>query len=206
MITFLLLVTLLKSSEITEDLINNPRYLLYEREDGLFEVEDFETAENRTVLFVADSDIIFHIYTPERPGGKYFYANLPQCGNLILIGDNLRASQVNQITQLTAFNPNRDTVVITHGWRNHRHSPVNTEIRTALLSSRNVNVIVVDWNRIADQNYISSQGSVLAVGNFIGDFLIQLNNQFIGYLNRITLVGHSLGAHVAGKGFSTALT
>lgn len=93
-------------------------------------------------------------------------------------------------------------MVISHGWRNHHLSPVNTEIRTALLSSRNVNVIVVDWSGIADQNYISSQGSVLAVGNFVGDFLIQLNNQYVGYLNRITLVGHSLGAHVAGKYFS----
>lgn len=121
----------------------------------------------------------------------------------ILKGDTLRASQVQQITQLTGFNPNRDTVVITHGWRNYHLSPVNREIRTALLSSRNVNVIVVDWSGIADQNYVSSQGSVLAVGNFVGDFLIQLNNQYIGYLNRITLVGHSLGAHVAGKCFST---
>lgn len=78
----MLLVTLLKSSEITEELINNPRYLLYEREDGLFEVEDFETAENHTVSFVADSDIIFHIYTPERPGGKFACVNLLDCNNL----------------------------------------------------------------------------------------------------------------------------
>ncbi|KAL1493050.1 hypothetical protein ABEB36_011189 [Hypothenemus hampei] len=174
-------VSLLNTVEIS-DLINNPRYLIFERDDGLFEIEDFETAEFEPVLAVTEDDITFFIYTPDD-----------------LTGISLKASQANNITKLTTFSLNRDTVVIIHGWKNSNISAVNKKIRTALFQSRNVNVIVVDWSPIAAKNYISAQASVLAVGNFIGDFLITLNNE-VGYsLGRITLVGHSLGAHIAGN-------
>lgn len=76
---------------------------------------------------------------------------------------------------------------------------MNTEIISVLLADRHVNVIVADWSGIAERTYVSAQGSVLAVGNFIGDFLIRLNNEVGHSLARVTLVGHSLGAHIAGR-------
>ncbi|XP_066247225.1 pancreatic triacylglycerol lipase-like [Euwallacea similis] len=175
-------VTLLKSLEITDELINNPRYLLLERNNGVFQVEDLETAGNNTLLSVSNSQVAFYVYTPNN-----------------LSGTKIRANQATNIVGLTGFSLNRDTVVIIHGWNNHYLSPVNVEIRNALLPRKNINVIVVDWSAIAGGTYISSQGSVVAVGNHVGNFLITLNNE-LGYrLNRVTLVGHSLGAHVSGN-------
>ncbi|XP_066155565.1 pancreatic triacylglycerol lipase-like [Euwallacea fornicatus] len=175
-------VTVLKSVEITDELIKNPRYLLFERDDGLIQVEDLETAENNTLLSVSNSQVVFYVYTPNN-----------------LSGTKIRANQATNIVSLTGFSLQKETVVIIHGWNNHYLSPVNVQIRKALLQKKNLNVIVVDWSSIAGGTYISSQGSVRAVGNHVGDFLITLNNA-LGYrLNRITLVGHSLGAHVSGN-------
>ncbi|ENN80261.1 hypothetical protein YQE_03256, partial [Dendroctonus ponderosae] len=175
-------VSLLKSEEITDNLKNTSRYLLYEREDGLFEVEEFEKEQVNPELFVSDNSVTFYVYTPQNRAGT-----------------QIRASDARNIVRLTGFAANRDTVVLIHGWRNHYLSPINVEIRPALLLSKDVNVIVVDWSPIASANYLTAQGSVLAIGNFIGDFLIRLNNEVAHSLSRVTIVGFSLGAHIAGN-------
>lgn len=108
-------------------------------------------------------------------------------------------SQLKDIEALTGFDVNRPTLVVVHGWRNHYESPVNDKIKNAALVRNNINVIVADWSPIASKNYISAQGSVLAVGNYIGDFLLKLDDELNHKIQHITVVGHSLGAHIAGN-------
>lgn len=66
----LFLATVLNSTEITDELIKNPRYLVVEREDGLFEVEDLEVKEINPALFAGENDVSFIIYTPENANGN----------------------------------------------------------------------------------------------------------------------------------------
>lgn len=63
-------VTLLRGEEITDNLKNTSRYLLFESEDGLFEVEDFEKEQVNPELFVNDESVTFYVYTPQNRAGK----------------------------------------------------------------------------------------------------------------------------------------
>lgn len=89
--------------------------------------------------------------------------------------------------------------MVIHGWQNDHTSAVNDHIKNAALQGHNINVIVVDWSRIAARSYSIAQGSVLAVGNYIGDFLLRLDNELGHRLQRVSIVGHSLGAHISGN-------
>lgn len=106
---------------------------------------------------------------------------------------------MHDILKLTDFKLYRPTLVVIHGWRNHYESPVNDYIKNAALANNDINVIVADWSPIARRNYLSAQRSVLAVGNYIGDFLLRLDDEVGHKLHKVTIVGHSLGAHISGN-------
>ncbi|XP_066246981.1 pancreatic triacylglycerol lipase-like [Euwallacea similis] len=177
-------VTLLKPSELTIDLLNNPRYLVWETKEGLFEVEDLESPDDSNVtLFATEDDISFYVFTPQNPDK----------------GVQIRERDLHNIVALTGFDINRPTLVVIHGWKNDYEAAVNDRIKTAALKTRNINVLVVDWSPIANRNYISAQRSVLAVGNYIGDILLRLDDELNHKIKHITVVGHSLGAHISGN-------
>ncbi|XP_050314500.1 pancreatic lipase-related protein 2-like [Anthonomus grandis grandis] len=174
--------SLYKQSEIKE-FLNNPRYMVIEIEEGVFEVEDLETSVADITLTATDDDVTFYVYTPENTSGAI-----------------VKASEIPNIVKQTGFNLARSTIFVVHGWKNSVESAVNDRVKVAALANRNnINVVVIDWSPIATKNYISAQGSVLAVGNFVGDFLIALNSQLNYSWDSMTLVGHSLGAHVSGN-------
>ncbi|XP_011556561.3 pancreatic triacylglycerol lipase-like [Plutella xylostella] len=89
--------------------------------------------------------------------------------------------------------------VIVHGWNSNGRSDVNTVITPALLQVENCNVIVVDWNRLANSNYITAANGVPGVGQHLGNFLTWLVGQTGTNWNNVHLIGFSLGAHVVGN-------
>lgn len=67
----------------------------------------------------------------------------------------------------------------------------------AYLSNGDYNVIVVDWSKISKKFYLSASSQVVDVGKYVAkmiDFLEKTGTN----LNKVTLSGHSLGAHVVG--------
>lgn len=89
--------------------------------------------------------------------------------------------------------------MVIHGWKNDFEAAVNDRIKNAVLKNNNVNVLVVDWSPIASRNYIRAQRAVLAVGNYVGDILLRLDEELNHKIHHITIVGHSLGAHISGS-------
>ncbi|KAF7267013.1 hypothetical protein GWI33_019719 [Rhynchophorus ferrugineus] len=170
--------------EDLSEVINNPRYLVYETEDGFFEIEDLynATAEAEAEVFATEDDVSFYFFNRNN-----------------LNGVEIKESQLNNIIALTGFSVNKQTLVVIHGWKNSVESPVNDQIKTAALRNNDINVIVVDWSKIASKIYVTAQGSVLKVGNYVGDFLLKLDNVLNHSLSRVTIVGHSLGAHISGN-------
>lgn len=61
-----------------------------------------------------------------------------------------------------------------------------------------MNVIVLDWSRLANRSYSTARGGVEAVGRALGQFAMWLTNFGLSY-NRIHLVGFSLGGHLVGN-------
>ncbi|XP_013148487.1 PREDICTED: lipase member H-like [Papilio polytes] len=102
------------------------------------------------------------------------------------------------------YNGNRPLKVIVHGWNSDGNSKVNPLVTAAFLAVQDCNVIVVDWRRLANSNYVTASNGVRGVGEFLGNFLTWLLSTGGGNWDNVHLVGFSLGAHVVGNVRRTA--
>nr|XP_022915963.1 lipase member H-B-like [Onthophagus taurus] len=66
------------------------------------------------------------------------------------------------------------------------------------LQKRNCNVIQADWSKLSGLTYVNAIQTSISVGNYIGKFIVRLLDSGLTSHNRIHLIGHSLGAHIAG--------
>ena len=96
------------------------------------------------------------------------------------------------------FIPNAKTIFIIHGFiQNGKKVWVNL-MKDALLKYDNSNIIIVDWSSGNKFPYTQAAANTQVIGAFIGNLI----NFYIqkGFINPddVHLIGHSLGAHVAG--------
>lgn len=62
-----------------------------------------------------------------------------------------------------------------------------------------MNFIAVNWQKGSDvYNYLTARGRVLAVAEQVAKFVDFMSKRAWMSLGKLTIVGHSLGAHVAG--------
>uniref|UniRef100_A0A1E1W799 Lipase domain-containing protein n=3 Tax=Pectinophora gossypiella TaxID=13191 RepID=A0A1E1W799_PECGO len=97
------------------------------------------------------------------------------------------------------FNPYVPTVVIAHGWLSNQNSDLNPVIRDAYLDKSDVNVIVLDWRRLAISGYVTAASGVPAVGRGLGLFLEFVSRVTGASYGSMHLVGFSLGSHLVGN-------
>lgn len=97
------------------------------------------------------------------------------------------------------FNRDRPTRVLVHGWLEDDGSDISTATSAELLNYYDFNVIFIDWSEGSQTiNYIGAANRVPTIGTFIASYLDFLHeNGFIDF-RRLTVVGFSLGAHIAG--------
>ena len=88
---------------------------------------------------------------------------------------------------------------IIHGYVDKANKPFMWEMRDAFLTREDINVIAVNWEKGADSvDYRQSAANARVVGALIGEFMKTLHwTSFVTY-DKMHLIGHSLGAHVAG--------
>lgn len=98
----------------------------------------------------------------------------------------------------TTLNNTLDLVFLIHGWTD---SYLDDWVRTLVnqfVEYNDANICVVDWSRLAFMKYLLSAQATLPVGNYLGSFIQNLTDNGIFDISQITLIGHSMGAHVAG--------
>lgn len=98
----------------------------------------------------------------------------------------------------SAFDTHKQTVIQFHGWLDEHNSEFNDAIKNAVLTKNDINVIVADWSKVAKGEYLIVKSQMPEVGKFIGEFLTNFTNTVNYPLSNFKLVGHSLGAHIAG--------
>uniref|UniRef100_A0A182JVV5 Lipase domain-containing protein n=1 Tax=Anopheles christyi TaxID=43041 RepID=A0A182JVV5_9DIPT len=97
------------------------------------------------------------------------------------------------------FRSDRPTRIIVHGWQNSKSSPIAESIRDTYLLLWDYNVIVVDWSTCAMHwNYIRAVGCVPVVGRTLAQLLDELQQHTGMVMENVYIIGHSLGAHIAG--------
>lgn len=89
--------------------------------------------------------------------------------------------------------------VLIHGYIASRYHSSIEPIKQAYLSAGNVNLIIVDWSQASYQMYDVSRALTSQVAKRVAEILDEflLENNINGDL--IHLIGHSLGAHIAGN-------
>lgn len=124
----------------------------------------------------------FRLYTRDRP---YQETSL-----LTHFYDSLKAS---------SFDAKKPTKLLIHGYMRGHDSSINDNLRSAYLRNHDVNIIVASWgsgSKTICYNWAAQR--VDQVGNLVGEFLDFLLGDDEKAWNALTIVGHSLGAHVAG--------
>lgn len=86
--------------------------------------------------------------------------------------------------------------LIIHGYTDNKNRHWIKRMARDIASWTNSNACVVDWSKLATTDYLLAAGHVNKVGEEIGDFLLSIQQHIP--LDRVSLLGHSLGAHIAG--------
>lgn len=86
-----------------------------------------------------------------------------------------------------------------HGFQEDDGADINVETSRELLEFYDFNVIFVDWSLGSSTiNYIAARNRVNLVGPLIAQYIDFLHENGALDFNRLTLIGFSLGAHIAG--------
>ncbi|KAF2885728.1 hypothetical protein ILUMI_20432 [Ignelater luminosus] len=142
---------------------------------GLFNYM-FQLEEDKPI----HEDVTFHLYTRSNPER----------------GIELFLDDVNSL-YASRYNSQFRTIFIIHGYTDHKDRDIIIALRRVLLHRFPVNVIVVDWKRLAGFVYFNAATYSLSVGNYLARFLRFLERNGVK-LSNVHLIGHSLGAQISG--------
>ncbi|XP_055859356.1 phospholipase A1-like [Episyrphus balteatus] len=124
----------------------------------------------------------YYLYTPANPTN----------------GQRIRHDDPSSI-QLSNFNASHITGIILHGYRSSSDEPVCSLIRDAIFKTKRPrNIICIDWSKIARKTYPTARFVAPSVGKDLSMFINFLLKHTSMSMKNLYVVGHSLGAHVAG--------
>lgn len=109
-------------------------------------------------------------------------------------------STENSTISNSSFNPSRKVAFIIHGFTQTGKDTWVREMTQELLKKEAMNVIVVDWTQACLMSipYEVVVGNSRLIGVQLAFLIDVLNKEFKVPLERFHIIGHSLGAHMAG--------
>lgn len=141
---------------------------------------------------IMDVSTIQRSIDPETDVSFYLNTRLNPTDALIYTWDN-----IDEIVNST-FNPAHPTRITIHGWMNSAEGLINTLIRDEYLKVGEFNVIAIDWERISLFEYDSAVAALPEVGQLIARVVDRLNELELIDVDELSIIGHSLGAHLSG--------
>ncbi|XP_037821227.1 phospholipase A1 VesT1.02-like [Lucilia sericata] len=157
------------------------------QEDGSFNWIDMDKAEsylsamrNIEDFELTTTPVKYYLYTKSNPTS----------------GERIKADA--ESINGSKFNSSHPTRFVIHGWTQSWLSGMNREIRDAWLSVGEYNIIIVDWARARLVDYVTSVLAVPRVGEKVASMVDYLVKEHGMSLDTLYVIGHSLGAHVAG--------
>ncbi|XP_035788556.1 pancreatic lipase-related protein 2-like [Anopheles albimanus] len=95
--------------------------------------------------------------------------------------------------------PQKQLKVLIHGWNAACDHIATLPIQSAYLIRNDCNLLVADWSNVSAQLYPTARKLVLPVGYRIASILARFMDRFAIGHDQVHIIGHSLGAHVAGN-------
>lgn len=112
-------------------------------------------------------------------------------------GTEVDLSNATSIEQ-SGYTKSKTTVFIIHGWMDSYQSPMAQTVKDAYLASSDLNIFVVDWSKLSKKEYLAARISVIYVGRVLSSLISGMVRNNLLNLENVVMVGHSLGAHIAG--------
>ena len=162
-----------------------PRFIEFPDGEGVMHTVDLEAEPDMELIEEVTRNPANNVYL-------LFTRRNPTSGQTLVINN------ANSILN-SNFNANVPTVVIAHGWLSNQNTDINPTIRDAYLGKSDVNVIVLDWRRLALSDYVTAAAGVPAVGRGLGQFIAFVSQVTGARLTDMHIVGFSLGAHLVGN-------
>uniref|UniRef100_A0A182M2A1 Lipase domain-containing protein n=1 Tax=Anopheles culicifacies TaxID=139723 RepID=A0A182M2A1_9DIPT len=135
----------------------------------------------QNLSFIEPANISFHLFTRQNPSTSQ---------RIVPTIESLNGS---------FFNASRPTRVIVHGLCNCQHSDFCQSIKNALLFANDLNIISIDWSdTVGLLDYILLKLRLDQIAASLANFIDFLHNTTELDLSKVHLIGHSLGAHLAG--------
>jgi hypothetical protein len=125
---------------------------------------------------------------PERIATKFKLFNRNTLSGVVITASNFSTNYINTI----------DTKLICHGFLDTSNKKWIIDMKNAILSTENVNVIVTDWSMGNGFPYTQATANTQVVGAEIAKLIKALSTASGKSLERYHLIGHSLGSHIAG--------
>ncbi|EDW67436.1 pancreatic triacylglycerol lipase [Drosophila virilis] len=181
---FLVLTALLVADTVlsTKERIHGENGWYVPKIDGTSKWMDLHKAKKLLInvkRFVFDADVSFYLYTNSNPTN----------------GKKISASKAS--IYASHFNQDHPTRFVIHGWTKSYLDSLSRIITNAWLSRGDYNLIVVDWAG-ARTIYLAAVLAVPGVGARVGKMIEYLHDSHGMSLKSLIVIGHSLGAHVAG--------
>jgi len=122
-----------------------------------------------------------------------FKREFPECGRELDFSNERKWRH-------SGFNASLPTRLMIHGWMSQSRGSFNRDVKNAYLKKGEYNVIVADWSASsANINYFSVVNLIETFGAQLAQFTRELNRQFGADFDSMYLIGHSLGAQIAGS-------
>ncbi|EDW03519.1 phospholipase A1 [Drosophila grimshawi] len=122
-----------------------------------------------------------------------FQREFPECGRKIDFNNEKKWRH-------SGFNSSLPTRIIVHGWMSQSRGSFNRDVKNAYLKHGDYNVIVTDWSASsANINYFFVVKLIDEFGAQLAQFTRELNRNFGASYDDMYVIGHSLGAQIAGS-------
>lgn len=95
------------------------------------------------------------------------------------------------------FTPSNPTIIFVHGFTDNPLSVVGRSIADAYKRHGKYNVLALDASKLIESLYLRSVTAAKYIGEYLGYFIFDLNRAGVN-TESIHVIGHSLGAHIAG--------
>ncbi|XP_068209497.1 pancreatic triacylglycerol lipase-like isoform X3 [Palaemon carinicauda] len=96
------------------------------------------------------------------------------------------------------FRFGKDVKILTHGYLEHGDKRWLKKMVQEYLAYDDHNVIVLDWLSGSGPPYTQTVANIRLIGSIVGRFILDLRDFFGVSPARVHIIGHSLGAHLAG--------
>ncbi|KAH8248054.1 hypothetical protein KR038_012015, partial [Drosophila bunnanda] len=110
---------------------------------------------------------------------------------------SIRLDQVEDLFKTPGFNPDQPSVLFITGWRTSINRSNSGPVAKAYACRNDTNILILDAANFVDTLYSWSALNTEAIGAYVARALLRLNATYV--TEQLHIVGHSLGAQIAGS-------